>query len=63
MPALDILRREAPLVPLIVVTGSIDEETAAACIKVGETGLSFLQKPFRPDALVRKVWEVLKRHT
>jgi PAS domain S-box-containing protein len=35
MPALEILRREAPLVPLIVVTGSIDEETAAACIKAG----------------------------
>jgi len=35
MAALEILRREAPLVPLIVVTGSIDEETAAACIKAG----------------------------
>jgi len=35
MAALEILRHEAPLVPLIVVTGSIDEETAAACIKAG----------------------------
>jgi PAS domain S-box-containing protein len=35
MAAFEILRREAPLVPLIVVTGSIDEETAAACIKAG----------------------------
>ena len=35
MAALEILRREAALVPLIVVTGSIDEETAAACIKAG----------------------------
>ncbi len=35
MEALEILQREAPLIPLIVVTGSIDEETAAACIKAG----------------------------
>ena len=35
MAALEILRREAPLVPLIIVTGSLDEETAAACIKAG----------------------------
>jgi len=35
MEALEILQQEAPLVPLIVVTGSIDEETAAACIKAG----------------------------
>jgi len=35
MAALEILQREAPLVPLIVVTGSIDEETAAECIKTG----------------------------
>jgi DNA-binding response OmpR family regulator len=27
-----------------------------------ESGLAYLQKPFRPDALVQKVWEVLKRH-
>ena len=35
MEALEILQGEAPLIPLIVVTGSIDEETAAACIKAG----------------------------
>ena len=35
MAALEILRREAPDIPLIVVTGSLDEETAAACIKAG----------------------------
>jgi two-component system, cell cycle sensor histidine kinase and response regulator CckA len=28
-----------------------------------EPGLAYLQKPFRPDALVRKVREVLNRHT
>jgi len=35
MAALEILRREAPLVPLIIVTGSLDEVTAAECIKAG----------------------------
>src|SRR6266511_3311066 len=35
MAALEILQRTAPLTPLIVVTGSLDEETAAECIKAG----------------------------
>jgi PAS domain S-box-containing protein len=35
MAALEILRTEAPGVPLIIVTGSLDEETAAECIKAG----------------------------
>jgi hypothetical protein len=35
MPALAILQRSAPLIPLIIVTGSLDEETAAECIKAG----------------------------
>jgi hypothetical protein len=35
MAALELLRREAPQIPLVVVTGSLDEETAAACIKAG----------------------------
>jgi signal transduction histidine kinase len=35
MEALAILQREAPAVPLIIVTGSLDEETAAECIKAG----------------------------
>ncbi|HEX9610644.1 MAG TPA: response regulator [Gemmatimonadales bacterium] len=35
MAALEILRRDAPHIPLVVVTGSLDEETAAECIKAG----------------------------
>jgi len=35
MAALEILKTEAPDIPLIVVTGSLDEETAAECIKAG----------------------------
>ncbi len=35
MAALEILKTEAPAIPLIIVTGSLDEETAAECIKAG----------------------------
>jgi PAS domain S-box-containing protein len=35
MAALEILKTDAPNIPLIVVTGSLDEETAAECIKAG----------------------------
>ncbi|MGH7520293.1 MAG: response regulator, partial [Gemmatimonadales bacterium] len=35
MAALEILRDEAPHIPLIIVTGSLDEETAAECIRAG----------------------------
>jgi hypothetical protein len=35
MAALEILQAEAPAIPLIIVTGSLDEETAAECIKAG----------------------------
>jgi PAS domain S-box-containing protein len=37
MAALEILQAERPRVPLVIVTGSLDEETAAACIKAGAT--------------------------
>ncbi len=35
MMALEILRQTIPAVPLLIVTGSLDEETAAECIKAG----------------------------
>jgi two-component system, cell cycle sensor histidine kinase and response regulator CckA len=35
MAALAILQEERPEIPLIIVTGSLDEETAAECIKAG----------------------------
>src|SRR5258705_1566992 len=35
MAALEILKNDAPTIPLIVVTGSLDEETAAECSKAG----------------------------
>ena len=35
MAALSVVRKERPDLPFLVVTGSIDEETAADCIKAG----------------------------
>jgi signal transduction histidine kinase len=35
MVALEILRTQSSNIPLIIVTGSLDEETAAECIKAG----------------------------
>jgi signal transduction histidine kinase len=35
MHALEVIRREAPDVPFIFVTGALDEETAIECVKAG----------------------------
>jgi signal transduction histidine kinase len=35
MAALEILQADAPSIPLVIVTGSLDEETAVECIKSG----------------------------
>ena len=37
MTAIQLARERAPSIPIIVVTGSIDEETAVECIKAGAT--------------------------
>src|SRR5205809_8029864 len=38
MPALEILQAAAPVVPLIIVTGSLDEGTAADRLQPGAAG-------------------------
>ena len=58
MAALEILRREAPLVPLIVVTGSIDEETAAECIKAGAADYVLKTRLVRLGPAVRSALDV-----
>jgi PAS domain S-box-containing protein len=58
MEALEILQREAPLVPLIVVTGSIDEETAAECIKAGAADYVLKTRLVRLGPAVRSALEV-----
>jgi two-component system cell cycle sensor histidine kinase/response regulator CckA len=37
MAALDIARERAPTVPFLIVTGSVNEETAVGCMKAGAT--------------------------
>lgn len=56
----DNLVRRFPALRVLYMSGYTDD----AIVRHGmlETGLAYLQKPFRPDALVQKVWEVLKRH-
>jgi len=60
MEALEILQREAPLIPLIVVTGSIDEETAAACIKAGAADYVLKAHLVRLGPAVRSALEMCK---
>ncbi len=58
MAALEILRREAPLVPLVIVTGSLDEETAAECIKAGAADYVLKNHLVRLAPAVRSALEV-----
>ena len=58
MAALEILRREAPLVPLVIVTGSLDEETAAECIKAGAADYVLKNHLVRLGPAVRSALEV-----
>ena len=58
MAALEILRHEAPLVPLVIVTGSLDEETAAECIKAGAADYVLKTHLVRLGPAVRSALEV-----
>ncbi len=60
MEALEILQRESPLVPLVIVTGSIDEETAAACIKAGAADYVLKTRLVRLGPAVRNALDVRK---
>jgi DNA-binding NtrC family response regulator len=58
----ELVRRIAPLFPgmrVLYISGYTDE--ALAHHHISESGESFLQKPFLPDALAKKVREVLER--
>ena len=58
MAALEILQREAPLVPLIIVTGSLDEVTAAECIKAGAADYVLKNHLVRLGPAVRSALEL-----
>jgi len=48
------LRRRAPRLPIVVISGGIYGETALDILTTasGLTGVAYLQKPFRPDQLI-----------
>ena len=50
---LDDVRREYPDVPVIIVTGEVDVETAVQCIKAG--AFDYIVKPVEADRLVTAV--------
>ena len=57
----DLVRRLAPLCPrmrVLYISGYIDEALVHHGIQEGS---EFLEKPFRPEALARKVREILNR--
>ncbi|MBI5446781.1 MAG: response regulator, partial [Deltaproteobacteria bacterium] len=59
LAALRLVRVERPDLPYIVVTGTLDEETAAACIKAGADDYILKERRTRlPHAVVaaRKAW-------
>src|SRR2546426_962326 len=53
LQALRILQHERPAVPLIIVTGTLDEETAAECIKLGATDYLLKNRLVRLGPAVR----------
>ena len=50
---LDDVRREYPDIPVIIVTGAVDVETAVRCIKAG--AFDYIVKPVEADRLVTAV--------
>jgi PAS domain S-box-containing protein len=54
MDALRVVQRERPLTPVIVVTGSLDEETAADYIKAGATDYVVKQRLHRIGPAVHR---------
>ena len=50
---LDEIRREYPDIPVIIVTGAVDVETAVRCIKAG--AFDYIVKPVETDRLITAV--------
>jgi PAS domain S-box-containing protein len=53
----DRLRASEPKLPALLISGHTDDASYGA--RVADEGMPFLQKPFTPDELVRKVRDVL----
>ena len=63
MAALEILQQEAPGTPLIIVTGSLDEETAAECIKAGAADYVLKTNLIRLPSAVRSALAFARSQT
>ena len=58
--ALQFVKERFPALPVILVTGSLNEETAILHRGVLQQGVAFLQKPLSLRMLARKVREVIE---
>ncbi len=56
------LRRRAPHLPIVVISGGIYGETALDILTTasGLTGVVYLQKPFRPDQLIAAIEKAVR---
>jgi len=56
------LRRRAPRVPIVVISGGTYGATALDILTTasGLTGVAYLQKPFRPDQLIAAVEKAVR---
>ena len=57
---IDALRREAPAVPIVVVSGNSDAERARALLQIG--AFDYLAKPFQLSVLERVVAAAILEH-
>ena len=62
MEALRLLQERMPLVPLIIVTGSVNEETAASCIKAGAADYVLKGRVGRLGHAVRSALDSAREH-
>jgi diguanylate cyclase (GGDEF)-like protein/PAS domain S-box-containing protein len=62
MEALKLLQERMPLVPLVIVTGSINEETAAECIKAGAADYVLKERIGRLGHAVRAALDGAREH-
>ena len=62
LDALEIVKKIAPLVPLVVISGTIGEEFAVECIKAGATDYVLKDKLFRLGPVVKRALKESKEY-
>ncbi len=60
LDALEIVKQKCPLVPFIIVTGNLDEETAAETIKLGAWDYILKDRLVRLDIVIKNALELKK---